>query len=107
MRSQLKIKGKLAAYYDAPVRLGILLLIINVIVWFINWPSGLLLTFFSAAYFVIILMMRYNNRNLLQSELVSFATEYGQIQSKLLKNLELAHAILDDGGHIIWNNYAF
>ena len=39
--------------------------------------------------------------------MVSFATEYGQVQKKLLKELDLPYAILDDTGHVIWTNQAF
>ena len=39
--------------------------------------------------------------------MVSFATEYGQVQKKLLKELDLPYAILDDTGRVIWINQAF
>lgn len=41
------------------------------------------------------------------NELISFATEYGQIQRKLLRDLDLPYALLDDSGKVIWTNIAF
>ena len=41
------------------------------------------------------------------NELISFATEYGQIQRKLLRELDLPYALLDDNGKVIWTNAAF
>ncbi len=41
------------------------------------------------------------------NELISFATEYGQIQKKLLRELDLPYALLDDRGKVIWTNIAF
>ena len=41
------------------------------------------------------------------NELISFATQYGQIQKRLLRDLELPHALLDDTGKVIWTNLAF
>lgn len=41
------------------------------------------------------------------NELISFATQYGQIQRRLLRDLELPHALLDDSGKVIWTNKAF
>ena len=41
------------------------------------------------------------------NELISFATQYGQIQKVLLRELELPYAILDDAGKIVWTNEAF
>ena len=44
---------------------------------------------------------------MVMTELVSFATEYGQIQRQLLRELELPYALLDDRERIIWTNEAF
>ena len=41
------------------------------------------------------------------NELVSFATQYGQIQKVLLRELELPYAMLDEEGRIIWTNARF
>ena len=41
------------------------------------------------------------------NELVSFATQYGQIQKVLLRELEIPYAMLDEEGHIIWTNAQF
>ena len=41
------------------------------------------------------------------NELISFATQYGQIQKRLLREFELPYAILDDTGKVIWTNQAF
>jgi c-di-AMP phosphodiesterase-like protein len=41
------------------------------------------------------------------NEFVDFATQYGQIQRKLLRDLELAHVLMDESGKIIWTNKAF
>ena len=51
--------------------------------------------------------MYFYNKPLIINELVSFATQYGQIQKRLLRELELPHALLDDTGHVIWTNQAF
>lgn len=47
-------------------------------------------------YFAVIVYMIVNMRNVVLNELVSFATEYGQIQKCLLRDLELPYAVLDD-----------
>ena len=40
-------------------------------------------------------------------EMVTFATQYGQIQKKLLKNFCIPYALLDENGRLIWMNEAF
>lgn len=49
----------------------------------------------------------FYNKPVIINELVSFATQYGQIQKRLLRELELPHALLDDTGKVIWTNQAF
>ena len=41
------------------------------------------------------------------NELISFATEYGQIQKKLLRDLDMPYALLDNNGKVFWTNAAF
>ncbi|MBQ4537855.1 MAG: DHH family phosphoesterase, partial [Lachnospiraceae bacterium] len=43
----------------------------------------------------------------IMNELISFATQYGQIQKVLLRELELPYAMLDEEGKIIWTNIGF
>ena len=62
---------------------------------------------FLILYFAIILSMMFYNKPIIMNELISFATQYGQIQRRLLRDLELPHALLDDNGKIIWTNIAF
>ena len=49
----------------------------------------------------------FYNRPIILNELVSFATQYGQIQKELLRELDIPYALLDEDGKIIWNNRAF
>ncbi len=107
MSNHVKLKGRLAGYFNMPLRLGFFLILVNILIYFIDWPSGIVLSLFLVLYFVIAVYLYINNRNLFLNELVSFATQYGQVQKKLLKNLDLPYAVLDDTGRIVWTNYAF
>ncbi len=41
------------------------------------------------------------------NEMISFATQYGQIQKRLLREMEIPYALLDEGGKVVWTNKAF
>lgn len=41
------------------------------------------------------------------NELISFATQYGQVQRKLLLEMEIPYSLLDESGKILWMNKAF
>ena len=102
-----KVKGKLKAYVQAPILLGLILLPVNVGIYLINIRAGMVLSGFVLVYLIAMIFMVLFARPGLNSELVNFATEYGQVQKRLLKELELPHALLDGNGRIMWMNSAF
>ena len=87
--------------------LGFLLILVNIAIYLLNRPSGLILTCFLIFYFAVLVVLMLYNRPAIMGELISFATQYGQIQKTLLYELDLPYAILDERGRIIWSNRAF
>ena len=73
----------------------------------IDYRAGLILTCFIIFYFAVVISLLMYNKPVIMNELVSFATQYGQIQRRLLRDLDLPHALLDEEGKIIWTNIAF
>lgn len=104
---KMRLKGRMRSFQQASIILGILLAIVNGIVYLLNYWAGALLTCFVVIYFVVIFILIFYNKPIIMNELISFATQYGQIQRRLLRDLELPHALLDEGGRIIWTNKAF
>lgn len=107
MKNSIKLKGRLKKYLQTSVYLGILLILVNLGIYIIDYRAGLILTCFIIFYFAIILSLLLYNKPIIMNELISFATQYGQIQRRLLRDLELPHALLDDEGKIIWTNIEF
>ena len=107
MKNKVKIKGTLKTYLQASLYLGILLCFINVAVWMMDFRAGLILSGFTIIYMAIIMVLLHRNKPIILNELISFATEYGQIQRKLLRELELPYVLLDDSGKVIWTNKSF
>lgn len=107
MKKRIKLKGRIKTYIQFCVYLGILLAVVDVAMYLIDLRAGVLLTGFTVFYFAITLSLYFYNKPILMNELVSFATEYGQIQRKLLREMDLPYALLDDAGKVIWTNIAF
>lgn len=107
MKNSVKLKGRLKSYLQSSLYLGFLLIAVDALIYMIDYRAGLILSGFIIFYIAIILSMMFYNKPIIMNELVSFATQYGQIQRRLLRDLELPHALLDDGGKIIWTNIAF
>ncbi len=107
MRKRVKLKGRIKTFTKFSIYLGILLLLMNVAVFLLDYRAGIVLAFFTIFYFAVTLSLYFYNKPVIINELVSFATEYGQIQRKLLRELDLPYALLDDSGKVIWTNMAF
>ncbi len=107
MKKRIKLKGRIKTYIQFCIYLGILLCVVDVAMFMIDVRAGALLAGYTVLYFAITLSRYFYNKTIIMNELVSFATEYGQIQRKLLRELELPYALLDDSGKVIWTNVAF
>lgn len=107
MKNRIKLKGRLKTYLQFSLYLGALLVAVNACVFFLNLQAAILLTCFTIFYFAIVLALMFYNKPVIMNELISFATQYGQIQRRLLRDLALPYALLDDSGKIIWTNKEF
>lgn len=106
-KRNMKLKGRLKSYTQTSLYLGFLLVAVNLLVYILDVPSGLVLTCFTLFYFGVTVLLQLYNKPIIMNELVSFATQYGQIQKVLLRELELPYAMLDEEGRIIWTNARF
>lgn len=107
MKKRIRLKGRMKTYIEFTIYLGFLLCAVDAAVCMIDFRAGLLLGFFVLFYFAVTLTLYFYNKPIIMNELISFATEYGQIQRKLLREMELPYALLDDAGKVIWTNIAF
>ena len=107
MSAKIKFKGQIRSYIQWPLRFTVLIVIFNIFMYFVDIYAGFVMSVFAVIYISIALILYFRNRTLVVNELVSFATQYGQIQKQLLRDLELPYALLDESGKIIWTNEAF
>ena len=107
MKKRIKLKGRIKFFTNFSFYLGALLAAVDLAIFMMDVRSGLLLLGFTVFYFGVTITLYFYNKPVIMNELVSFATEYGQIQRKLLRELDIPYALLDDGGKVIWTNAAF
>lgn len=107
MKHRIKLKGRLGLYFQASLIMGIFLAFIDLYIMQTNTKAGIILSVFVLIYLITCLILLGYNRPVIMNELISFATQYGQIQRQLLRDLELPHALLDENGKIIWTNKLF
>lgn len=107
MKNSVKLKGRLKTYMQYSIYLGIVLLLVNIGIFLMDVHAGFLLAAFVIFYFAIVIFLLLYNKPIIMNELISFATHYGQIQKRLLREMELPYALLDESGKIVWTNKAF
>lgn len=107
MKKDLRLKGQLGNYMRWPLYLTALLAVMDIAVYTVSKEAGFLMMFFVLIYAVLAAILYVYNKPMVYTELVSFATQYGQIQKNLLKELELPYALLGEEGKIIWMNREF
>ena len=82
MKNSIKLKGRLKKYLQTSVYLGILLVLVNLGIYVIDYRAGLILKCFAIFYFAIVLSLLLYNKPIIMNELISFATQYGQMQRR-------------------------
>ena len=107
MKRKVQLKGQLRRYVQWPLILSVLLLIMNLCMYPVSVKAGLVMSGFLVIYIVVVLLLYVKNRSQIYGDLVSFATQYGQVQRKLLKELAIPYALLDEDGRVLWANTAF
>ncbi len=107
LKSKIKLKGRLKRYMQTSLYLGFILAAVNLAVYLLSVPAGIIISCFALFYFTVVISLQLYNRPVIMNELVSFATQYGQVQKVLLRELEIPYAVLDDEGRIIWTNQSF
>ena len=107
MKKETQFKGQLKNYMFWPLMLTALIVLLNVPLYYIDKKAGICVSVFAACYFVIVLTVYLLNRSAIRSEVISFATQYGTVQKKLLDEFKIPYALLDYNSKILWMNKAF
>lgn len=106
-RKKVQYSGRLKAYMQWPLVMIAFLVIMDTVITLVNGKAGLIAVCFSAVYGIIMLVMLLHYKPSIMNEMISFATQYGQIQKTLLNEFTIPYALLDDEGKVIWMNEEF
>ncbi len=107
MKQNIKLKGRLRYYMYTPLYVTILLLFLNILIYFEDKRAGVIVTIFVVIYFIFIFTTYIWNKPVLTKEMIHFATQYATVQKQLLDDFEIPYALLDINGIILWMNKEF
>ena len=103
----IKFKGRLRNYLCSPLYLIGVLVLFNIPFYLIDTRAGFCMSGFTGLYIITVTVTYFRNKPLLLGELINFATQYGSVQKKLLNEFEIAYALLDHNGKLLWVNNQF
>lgn len=106
-KKKIQYSGKLKSYMRWPIIMVLLLMFMTAIVFMVNKKAGGVVSAFAVLYIVMVLVMWFHYKPNILNEMISFATQYGQIQKTILKEFAIPYALLDDEGRVIWMNDRF
>ncbi|MCR5789839.1 MAG: DHH family phosphoesterase [Lachnospiraceae bacterium] len=106
-KAKIRLKGQIRSYVQWPLRFSVLIIIFNIIMYFVNIKAGLYTSVFAFLYILIAMTLYVRSKTIVINDFISFATQYGQVQKQLLRELEIPYALLDENGRLIWANKAF
>lgn len=103
-KNKVKFGGKLNSYMQWPFLMLFFLVVMNVTVYFVDLKAGILVSVFSVLYLVVLLGLQMHYKPSIMNEMIYFASQYGQIQKKLLEDFSIPYALLDPEGKLLWMN---
>ena len=96
MNTGKKITGQLGLYLQWPLLLSIMIVVMNIAIAMIDTTAGLAMFGFTILYFLISMFLYVYKRKGIMAGLVEFSADYAWIQRKLLMDLHIPYAIVDE-----------
>ncbi len=103
----LKYKGRLKAYFYAPLYMTALFFVASLILSMYDLRIGSISAVIVAAYTIVVYILFRISQKQIEQELINFATRYSTVQKELLEHFQVPYALLDDNGKILWMNELF
>ncbi|CRZ35385.1 c-di-AMP phosphodiesterase-like protein [Herbinix hemicellulosilytica] len=107
MGRKFRLNSTLKAYFLWPIYMTVLLLLMNLWIYVINKKAGYVMSVFTLLYFLLALSVFYLKRNQIYTELIRYGMDFAQVQKRLLKEMVVPYALLDNDGKIQWGNNEF
>ena len=102
-----QLSGQLKFYIQFPLYMATILVFISIGCMVADWKSGVIMLIMSLVFAIMVGVFYFFNRSIVLKDLMEIATEYGEVQNTVLKELGVPYAILQESGKIIWMNHQF
>ena len=102
-----RIKGTLRSYLRWPLILSIFLLAVNIHIYTFDTRAGVVMTCYLIIYIIIAIALYSFKRSSLLKDLVHYCIHFNTTGERLMEELTIPIAILDEDGKCLWTNYEF
>ncbi len=106
-QSNITYKGRLRNYFRVPLFLLILLVLMDIGLFWAGWKAAVAGIGFTVIYALVEVIIFLCLRSHLSNEVVNYATKYAMAQRRLIKEFEMPYVLLDYAGRILWVNDRF
>ena len=107
MSDKLKLKGHMKAFMRWHLILSVLLIVLNLLVYYISIKAGIVVSVGILIYVGIAVVVLRCHRPFIVNGLIAFANQYDTLEKRILEELALPYAIMDMNGKMIWSNKVF
>ena len=104
MKKEFKLRGQLKKFMRWPVFLSVLLIGMDIGVYFLNVKAGVLVTVIVVLYIAIAAALYFYNKPIILNELIDFANQYDQLEQRMLENLAVPYGLVNSEGKLLWGN---
>ena len=106
-KQDIHIKGALKLYMQWPLAMSVILVAMTGWIFYTDRKAGMLMSVCVLVCLIVSGSLYCYNKSALMRALVEFAAQYGAMQNRLLKELDIPYAILLENGKILWMNDEF
>lgn len=98
--------GRLKLFFTLPLYILILMVVLNIVLYFVSFPAATVISVFIIFYIVVCFYMQLSLKPVIMHDIIAFSSNYSQVQRQLLYELSVPYCLLDNNGKILWLNKA-
>ena len=106
MKNDMEVKGRLKWYLRWPIILNLIVGLMTIGAILINRQVGIFMGIFFLMHLAFSVIVTFYSKPAIMEELINFGLHFGQVQKKLLHELEVPYGVLDRSGKFMWGNDA-
>ncbi len=100
----IKLSGQLKAFFMWPFYIGIVLVILNISMFFISFKAGAVMFGFMIGYAIICILIYFYLKPAITKDLIEFSSNYSQVQHQLMYQMSVPYCLVDINGKVMWMN---